>query len=378
MTQHNNDIQPIDFFEKIKDHEQVVLCNDPHSGLKAIIAIHDTTLGPALGGTRMYPYPSFEAALDDVLRLSEGMTNKCAAAGLDFGGGKAVIIGDPKTERTPKLFRAFGQYVDSLNGRFYTGTDMGTMPEDFVEATKETPFINGIPEEYGGSGDSSIPTAHGVLYAIEATSTYVFKDQDLGLRTYAVQGLGKVGFKIVTRLLELGAKVHATDINEAAIDMLKEAAESLPGHLEIVGLDDIYDVEVDIFVPCAMGGIINDDTLERLNIRAIVGSANNQLKTKDIALKLKERGIVYAPDFIVNSGGLIQVADELYGPNHERVLKETKAIYHSLETIYEEADQNDITTLEAASMRVQAVLDDQRNRNNFFARNRRPKWQVKE
>lgn len=378
MTQNIDGIQTIDYFEKIKDHEQVVLCNDPHSGLKAIIAIHDTTLGPALGGTRMFPYASFEDALDDVLRLSEGMTNKCAAAGLDFGGGKAVIIGDPKTDRTPALFRAFGQYVDSLNGRFYTGTDMGTMPEDFVEAAKETQFINGIPEAYGGSGDSSIPTAHGVLYALEATSNYVFNHQDLGLNSYAIQGLGKVGYKIAQRLLELGATVYATDINESAIEQLTKETKDLTGQLTIVGLDDIYDVKADIFVPCAMGSIINDETLEKLQVKAIVGSANNQLKTKEIAEKLKQAGIVYAPDFIVNSGGLIQVADELYGPNHERVLKETKAIFNSLESIFAEADANNITTLEAASIRVQAVLDDQRNRNNFFARHRRPKWQVKE
>lgn len=377
MTLMNNNLQ-IDFFEKIKNHEQVVFCNDPHSGLQAIIAIHDTSLGPALGGTRMFPYASVDDALDDVLKLSEGMTHKCAAAGLDFGGGKAVIIGDPKTDRTPALFRAFGQYVDSLNGRFYTGTDMGTMPEDFVEATKETRFINGIPEEYGGSGDSSIPTAEGVLFALEATNDYIFQDKNLGLRTYAVQGLGKVGFKIVRRLLEVGATVYATDINASAIAEIKNFAEDTHGTLEIVALDEIYGVEADIFVPCAMGGIINEETIEQLKVKAVVGSANNQLKTSDIAQVLKDKGIVYAPDFIVNAGGLIQVADELYGPNHARVLKKTKAIYDSLASIYEEADTRDITTLEAANIRVQHVLEDQRNRNNFFARNRRPKWQIKE
>lgn len=377
MTLMNNN-QQIDFFEKIKNHEQVVFCNDPHSGLQAIIAIHDTSLGPALGGTRMFPYASVDDALDDVLKLSEGMTHKCAAAGLDFGGGKAVIIGDPKTDRTPALFRAFGQYVDSLNGRFYTGTDMGTMPDDFVEATKETRFINGIPEEYGGSGDSSVPTAEGVLFALEATNDYVFKDKTLGARTYAVQGLGKVGFKIVRRLLEVGATVYATDINAAAIDEIKNCAEDTPGKLEIVALDDVYSVEADIFIPCAMGGIINEETIEQLKVQAVVGSANNQLKTSDTAQILKDKDIVYAPDFIVNAGGLIQVADELYGPKPSRVLKKTKAIYDSLASIYVEADTRDITTLEAANIRVEAVLEDQRSRNNFYARTRRPKWQIKE
>ncbi len=370
--------QAIDFFDKIKNHEQVILCNDPHSGLQAIIAIHDTTLGPATGGTRMFPYPSVDEALDDVLKLSEGMTHKCAAAGLDFGGGKAVIIGDPKTDRTPALFRAFGQYVDSLNGRFYTGTDMGTVPDDFVEAAKETRFINGIPEEYGGSGDSSVPTAEGVLFALEATNNYIFQDKSLGLRTYSVQGLGKVGFKIVRRLLEVGATVYATDINKAAITEIKHIAEDTPGTLEIVALDEIYGVDADIFIPCAMGGIINAETIGQLNVKAVVGSANNQLKTTGIAQVLKDKGIVYAPDFIVNAGGLIQVADELYGPKPSRVLKKTKAIYDSLASIYEEADSRDITTLEAANIRVEAVLEDQRSRNNFYARTRRPKWQIKE
>ena len=193
-----------------------------------------------------------------------------------------------------------------------------------------------------------------------------------------MQGLGKVGFKIVRRLLEVGATVYATDINEAAIAEITHIAEETPGTLEIVALDEIYGVDADIFIPCAMGGIINEETIDQLKVKAVVGSANNQLKTTDIAQVLKDKGIVYAPDFIVNAGGLIQVADELYGPKPSRVLKKTKAIYDSLASIYEEADARDITTLEAANIRVEAVLDEQRNRNNFYARNRRPKWQIKE
>src|SRR5690625_3328797 len=214
-------------FDKISDHEQVMFCNDPATGLKAIIAIHDTTLGPALGGTRMYPYESVEEALDDVLKLSKGMTYKCAAADLDFGGGKAVIIGDPKTDKSPALFRAFGQYVDSLNGRFYTGNDMGTTMGDFVQALKETNYINGIPEAYGGGGDTSIPTSKGVIYALEATNKHLFGSGKLSQKTYAIQGLGKVGFKVCEHLLEAGATVYVTDINEQAIHAMEEIGNQL-------------------------------------------------------------------------------------------------------------------------------------------------------
>lgn len=366
-----------DMFKKIQNHEQVVFCNDPFSGLQAIIAIHDTTLGPAMGGTRMYPYESVDAALDDVLKLSEGMTHKCAAAGLDFGGAKAVIIGDPKTDRSPALFRAFGQFVDSLNGRFYTGTDMGTDPMDFVEAIKETNFINGIPEAYGGAGDSSIPTAKGVIFALEATTEYLDNTKDLSRYTYAIQGLGKVGYKIAEHLLNVGATVYATDINEEVLDTLEQLSQDTRGTLHVTSLDDIYGVDADIFIPCAMGGIINEETINLLKVKAVVGSANNQLKDKDLAHTLKDKNIVYAPDFIVNAGGLIQVADELYGPNHERVMKKTQNIYDSLKAIFNEADAQGITTLDAANVRVEKVLEEQRQRNNFFSRKRRPKWEVK-
>ncbi|KIH70449.1 MULTISPECIES: Glu/Leu/Phe/Val dehydrogenase dimerization domain-containing protein [Salinicoccus] len=367
-----------DMFEKIAGHEQVLFCNDPATGLQAIIAIHDTTLGPALGGTRMYPYESVDAALDDVLRLSEGMTHKCAASGLDFGGGKAVIIADPATDKSPALFRSFGQFVDSLNGRFYTGTDMGTTTEDFVEAFKETHFINGIPEEYGGSGDSSIPTAQGVLYALEATNEHLFNSRDLGKRSYAIQGLGKVGYKVAEQLLEAGAKLFVTDINEAAILSIENYASGTTGELKIVESDEIYGVEADIFVPCAMGGIINDETLKQLQVKAVVGSANNQLSDNSIAEKLQQSGILYAPDFIVNAGGLIQVADELYGPNPKRVLAKTKTIYQSLLKIYQQAEMDATTTTDAANQKVTHVLEEQKHRNNFFSRKRRPKWEVRE
>ncbi|MFD2044875.1 Leu/Phe/Val dehydrogenase [Ornithinibacillus salinisoli] len=365
-------------FQKIASHEQVVFCNDSATGLQAIIAIHNTTLGPALGGTRMYPYASVDDALDDVLRLSEGMTYKCAAADIDFGGGKAVIIGDPNKDKSAAMFRAFGQFVDSLNGRFYTGTDMGTTMDDFVQASKETNFINGIPEAFGGSGDSSIPTAQGVIYGLKATNKFIFGSDSLAGRTYAIQGLGKVGYKVTEQLLHAGAKVIVTDIHEDVMVSIQETAEALGGSITTVKSNEIYQVDADVFVPCAMGSVLNDQSIAQLQVKAVVGSANNQLHDNSHAKALHDKGILYAPDYIVNAGGLIQVADELYGPNKERVLLKTKAIYQSLLEIYEQANLDVITTLEAANRKCQKRLEQQRSRNNFFTRTRSPKWEIKE
>lgn len=374
VKQIEQSVQQLDLFEKIGSHEQVMFCNDPATGLKAIIAIHDTTLGPALGGTRMYPYQSVEEALDDVLRLSEGMTYKCAAANLDFGGGKAVIIGDPEKDKTPALFRAYGQFVDSLNGRFYTGTDMGTTMDDFIHALKETKYINGIPEAYGGGGDTSIPTAQGVIYALEATIEYMTGKRELSGSTYAIQGLGKVGLKVAEHLLQLGAKIYVTDINERAINEIHTLGEKLNNPVTVVDSDEIYAVDADVFVPCALGGVLNDHTIPQLKVKAVVGSANNQLASDDSIEQLVDRNIIYAPDYIVNAGGLISVADELYGANKERVLLKTKEIYDSILAIYEKAEKENITTLEAANEKCQQVINEQKNRNNFYSRDVRPKW----
>lgn len=367
-----------DMFQKIAGHEQVMFCNDPATGLQAIIAIHNTTLGPGLGGTRMRPYVSVDEALEDALRLSEGMTYKCAAADLDFGGAKAVIIGDPKTDKSPALFRAFGQYVDTLNGRFYTGTDMGTTMDDFVHAMKETNFINGLPEAYGGGGDSSIPTAQGVIYGLKATNHFLNGSDHLADKTYSIQGLGKVGFKVAEHLLEAGASIYVTDINKEVLRLIEEKAAQTNGSVKIVDSAEIYHVDADVFIPCALGGIINDHTVEQLKVKAVVGSANNQLLEAKHGKILHDLGILYAPDYIVNAGGLIQVADELYGPNKDRVLAKTKAIYTSLLEIYREAELDSITTEEAANRKCEKRLEEQRTRSNFFTRDRRPKWNIKE
>lgn len=367
----------VDVFTRMNEHEQIMFCHDPESGLKAIIAIHDTTLGPALGGCRMQPYKSVDEALEDVLRLSKGMTYKCAAADVDFGGGKAVIIGDPLKDKTPELFRAFGQFVESLGGRFYTGTDMGTLPEDFVHAQKETNCIVGVPEEYGGSGDSSVPTALGVIYAIQATNHVLWGSDSLGGKAYAIQGLGKVGSKVAERLLEEGADLIVTDIDQRAIDQIVAKASDSRGTVTVVEGESIYDAEADIFVPCAFGGVINDQTIDRLKGKAVVGSANNQLMDVKHGQLLREKGILFAPDYIANSGGLIQVADELYGPNRDRVLQKTKSIYDSLLSIYEQAAQQQISTVEAANRYCEQKIKAGQNRNRFFTHTKRPKWSVR-
>lgn len=367
----------MDMFQKIQNHEQVVFCNDEETGLKAIIAIHNTTLGPALGGCRMRPYSSVDEALEDVLRLSKGMTYKCAAADVDFGGGKAVIIGDPEKDKHPELFRAFGQFVESLNGRFYTGTDMGTTPEDFVYALKETNCIVGVNEEYGGSGDSSIPTAMGVIYGLQATNQNVWGSKDLHGKSYAIQGLGKVGFKVAERLLEEGADLYVTDISQKSIDLLVAKAKNMGAAIKVVSGEEIYSVDADVFVPCAIGGVINDHTVDQLKVKAVVGSANNQLLDLSHGLKLHEKGILYAPDYIVNAGGLIQVADELYEPNKERVLQKTSAIYNSLQNIYLQSENEHMTTVEAANRFCEDQIHARTRRNSFFSHAKRPKWSVR-
>jgi phenylalanine dehydrogenase len=367
----------MDIFSLMSEHEQVIFCNDENTGLKAIIAIHNTTLGPALGGCRMQPYKTVDDALFDVLRLSKGMTYKCAAADVDFGGGKAVIIGDPQKDKTPELFRAFGQFVESLNGRFYTGTDMGTTPDDFVHALKETNCIVGVSEEYGGSGDSSVPTALGVIYGIQATNQVVFGSDGLAGKSYAIQGLGKVGSKVAIRLLEEGADLYVCDLNDEAIQKVLLRAKELGATVKVVKGEEIYKTDADVFVPCAFGNVVNDDTIDLFRVKAIVGSANNQLLDIRHGKMLQNKGILYAPDYIVNAGGLIQVADELYEPNKERVLQKTKGIYTTLLNIYKEAENERMTTVEAANRFCEQRIELRKSRNNFFTHKKRPKWDIR-
>ncbi|WP_088035935.1 Leu/Phe/Val dehydrogenase [Evansella clarkii] len=362
---------------EFSEFEQVVFCNDQDTGLRAIIAIHNTAAGPAIGGCRMQPYPTMAEALEDVLRLAKGMTYKCAAADVDFGGGKSVIIGDPATDKSPEMFRAFGKFVDSLNGRFYTGTDMGTTMDDFVHALKETNCIVGTPEIYGGSGDSSVPTAMGVMYALKATNKTLFGNDSLAGRSYAIQGLGKVGYKVAEQLLEDGADLFVSDLDDRLLEKITLKGKETGTQVKILKGDEIYSAEADVFVPCAVGGIINEETIERLKVRAVAGSANNQLLHQKMGEKLQNRGILYAPDYITNSGGLIQVSDELYDSNKERVLAKTKAIYYSLTEVFSSAERNKLTTVEAANRMCEERIESRKRQNSFFLHNRRPKWDIR-
>ncbi|WP_455565160.1 Leu/Phe/Val dehydrogenase [Kroppenstedtia eburnea] len=329
-------------------HQQVVFCRDPGSGLKAIIAIHDTTMGPALGGCRMIPYPSTEEALKDVLRLSRGMTYKCGLADVDYGGGKAVVIGDPAKDKSPELFRALGRFVGGLNGRFFTGTDMGTTPEDFVHAARESKSFAGLPESHGGSGNTAIPTAFGVMQGFRATARHLWGTDSLKGKTVALQGVGKVGARVVDHLVEEGARCVIADVSPERTDRIQARH---PG-VAVMHVEEIHRADCDIFAPCAIGGVINDETVEELRCQAVVGSANNQLEADRHGDRLHEKGILYAPDYLVNAGGLIQVADELEGYNHERVMEKTRGIYDMLLRIYELSRREDLPTCRAADRLV--------------------------
>ena len=333
-------------FERMqKDgHEQVIFCYDKATGLKAIIAIHDTTLGPALGGCRMWAYPTEEEAVEDALRLSKGMTYKSAVAGQNHGGGKSVIWGNPKTDKSEELFRAFGRFVATLNGRFVTGTDVGTEKTDFVWSKMESPWFVALPEEHGGSGDSSIITAFGAWKGIKACANATWGSDSLKGKRIAVQGVGKVGYHLVEHLVDEGAVVTVCDV---VTENVKRVKEAFPG-VTSVAPDAIFDVPCDIFSPNALGGVINDETLPRLQCRVVAGAANNQLKEPRHGDELHRRGILYAPDYVINGGGLIQVADELMGYNRDRAFRKTAGIYDTLTQIFAISQKEEIPTYRAA------------------------------
>ena len=324
-------------------HEQVVFCHNKDAGLKAIIAIHNTVLGPALGGTRMWPYKTEAEALNDVLRLSRGMTYKNAVAGLDIGGGKAVIIGDPATDKSEALFRAFGKFVDSLGGRYITAEDVGIDVNDMEYVFRETEFVTGVHQVHGGSGDPSPFTAYGALQGLMATLNKKFGDEEVGKFSYAVQGAGHVGMQFIKLLREQGAKVFVTDINPV---LVQKAVDDYGA--EAVGLDAIYDVDADVYSPCALGGTVNEQTLPRLKAKIICGAANNQLANNAIGDELGGRGILYAPDYAVNAGGLMNVSLEIDGYNRERAMRMMRTIYHNLGRIYEISERDGIPTYKAA------------------------------
>jgi glutamate dehydrogenase/leucine dehydrogenase len=334
-----------------RGHEQVIFNYDRASGLKAIVAIHDTTLGPALGGCRMLPYATEEAALTDVLRLSEGMTYKSAAAGLDFGGGKTVIIGDPAQDKSEALFRALGRFLDTMHGRYRTGEDVGTSEDDFVQSLRETRYLVGLPQAYGGSGDTGDNTALGVLQAIHAGLMHRYGSASLKGRRIAVQGLGKVGYHVARRAIEEGAEVVAADINPHVVGRVVS-------ELGVEPTDPwtVLETACDVFAPCALGNVISVETIDHLACQIVAGSANNQLEEDNLADRLKERNILYAPDFIANAGGLIQVADEIQGYNPERVKHQIESIYDILLAVFQESDASNRSTLAVALEHVQKRL----------------------
>lgn len=333
-------------------HEQVVFVNNPEVGLKAIIGIHDTTLGPSLGGCRLYPYGSEAEALRDVLRLSRGMTYKASIAGLDLGGGKAVIIGDPGI-KSEGLFRAFGRAVESLGGRYITAEDMNTNVDDMNHIARETRWVTGKGQASGGSGDPSPVTAWGVFHGIRATLEVVFGSPDLRGKKVAIQGCGHVGYYLAGYLAEAGAKLYYTDINAGKLD---RCVQEFGG--EVVDGEAYFGLDVDVLAPCAIGGIVNERTIPQIKAPIIAGGANNVLnEEKADGLALLERGITYAPDYVINAGGLINVYSELRSWPREKAMDDAAGIFNTVKDIINRAKSEGTTTIEAANALAERRLD---------------------
>ncbi len=337
------------------DHEQVVFCQDKASGLKAIIAIHNTTLGPALGGTRMWMYNNELEALNDVLRLSRGMTFKASISGLNLGGGKAVIIGDSYTQKSEALFRRFGKFVESLSGKYITAEDVGISPKDMEYVNMETNHVSGLPISLGGSGDPSPVTAYGVYMGMKAAAKEMYGSDSLGGKKVAVQGVGHVGETLVKHLSKEGAIISLSDINE---NRANEVAKNYGA--TVLNGDGFYDQDMDIYAPCALGATVNNDSISRLKCSIIAGAANNQLADEQIhGQALKEKGVLYAPDFLINAGGLINVYREVENISQERAMELTSDIYNTTLQIFKTANEENITThnaaLAIAKRRIEAV-----------------------
>ncbi|WP_202076756.1 Leu/Phe/Val dehydrogenase [Caldalkalibacillus salinus] len=352
-----------EYMEKY-DYEELVMCQDKESGLKAIISIHDTTLGPALGGSRMWTYQNEAEAIEDALRLSRGMTYKAAAAGLNLGGGKTVIIGDPKTDKNEAMFRALGRFIQGLNGRYITAEDVGTTVADMDLIHEETDFVTGISPAFGSSGNPSPVTAYGVYVGMKATAKEAFGDDSLEGKTIAVQGVGNVSFNLCQYLHDEGAKLIVTDINKEAVQRAVEAFDA-----KAVDINDIYSVDCDIFSPNALGAVINDDTIPQFKCRVIAGAANNVLKEERHGDQIHEMGFYYAPDYVINAGGVINVADELLGYNRERAMKKVEGIYQNIERVFDIASRDGIATYRAADRMAEERIQSLRNTRSTFLTN---------
>jgi leucine dehydrogenase len=322
-------------------HEEVVFFQHKESGLKAVVAIHNTVLGPALGGCRMWPYKNEDEAVTDVLRLSRGMTYKAAVSGLNLGGGKAVIIADP-SQKSEALFRAFGRFVQSLGGRYITAEDVNTSIADMDYIFMETDYVTGVHPVHGGSGDPSPFTAFGTIQGIKACLMKKYGHTDLAKASYAVQGLGHVGFHVVKHLRDAGAKVFVTDMHKDRVDeCVKLGAEAVP-------MDDIIKVDAKVYVPCALGATVNEKSIPQFKFEIVAGAANNQLATNECGDVLHKKGILYAPDYAINAGGLMNVCLELQGYDRERANRMVTGIYDIMGNIFKVAERDKIPTYQAA------------------------------
>ena len=336
-------------------HEQVVLCHDRDSGLKAVIAIHSTALGPALGGTRFHAYASEEEAVQDALNLARGMSYKNALAGLDLGGGKAVIIGDPTKVKTEALLRAYGRFVQSLGGRYVTACDVGTYVADMDVIARECDYVTGRSPEYGGAGDSSVLTAFGVFQAMRACAQRRWGAPTLAGRRVGVAGVGKVGHYLVGHLLEDGARVVVTDVNPAALDRVRAAH---PGIEVAADAEALIRADLDVYAPCALGGALDDATVAALTASVVCGAANNQLAHPGVEKDLADRGVLYAPDYLVNAGGVIQVADEIEGFVFERARAKAAKIFDTTLEIFARAEADGVPPAVAADRLAEKRMAD--------------------
>jgi leucine dehydrogenase len=350
------------------DYENLLLCQDKALNFKAIIALHDTTLGPATGGCRMWQYEGEMDAIEDALRLARGMTYKYAAAGVNLGGGKAVIIGDPYRKDREPIFRALGKFINRLGGKYITGEDVGTTLNDMEYIRMETEYVVTLPTYLGGAGDIAPMTAFGVIRAMQACCKRVYGSDSLEGKTVTVQGLGAVGHNVVGQLQELGVKMVVTDIDSQKVEAMVEKYG-----VDRVAPEAIYDVECDVFCPCALGAIVNDDTLARLKCRVICGSANNQLREERHGELLDQKGMVYAPDYIANAGGTIYDTDRLgiAGVSHERGKEKVSRIYQNMERVFEIADRDKMPTYLAADRmaeeRIREIAEVKKYRDDLRA-----------
>jgi leucine dehydrogenase len=328
------------------DHEQVLFCQDQATNLKAIIAIHNTTLGPGLGGTRMYNYKNDSDALTDVLRLSRGMTYKAAITGLNLGGAKAVIMGDPSALKSEALMRKFGRFIKNLNGKYITAEDVGTTTKDMEYISMETKYVVGLPEVRGGGGDPSPVTAYGVYLGMKASAKKAYGSESLEGKKILVEGIGKVGSHLVELIHKEGAKIFIADISESSLHTISKKYDAT-----IVDLNNVPDADIDIYAPCALGASLNDNTIPRLKCNIVAGAANNQLANEERdGNALRDRGILYAPDYLINAGGLVNVYTEYNGYNKELALSTAENIYDTTIRIIEKAQKDSISTYLAANI----------------------------